>query len=54
MYRGKHRDKQNGNIYMWIKENNTRAISTNNFDLFIIGFFKCFGYYHFKWANDSE
>jgi len=40
MYRGKHRDKQNGNIYMWIKEYNTRAISTNNFDLFIIGLFK--------------
>lgn len=40
MYRGKHRDKQNGNIYMWIKEYNTRAISTNKFDLFIIGLFK--------------
>lgn len=41
MYRGKHRDKQNGNIYMWINKHSKRAISTNNSDLFIIGLFKC-------------
>jgi len=40
IYRGKHRDKQNGNIYMWIKEHNTHVISTNSFDLFITGLFK--------------